>query len=270
MLLPVIAYVNAQELAVIPAIPAIRSHVVDQIQLLNLAEQTQLDQSLAAYEQRTGSQIALLLIASTAPESIEQYSIRVAEAWKLGRKNVDDGVILLVAKDNPKNLHRLRIEAGRGVQGSLTDLQSKRILQEVIAPYFQRNDFNAGLTAGVAAIMTLLDREQLPAPPPTGQSTSLPAQNSSPNSSQASVSDTLSTMLPFFLFIVLTALSIWLRRRHGNGVLNQGSWGRSAGVILGNGISFSPDHSGGSSNTASSSMTGGGGSFDGGGASGDW
>ena len=236
------------------AIPALSSHVVDQINLLTATERSQLDQTLHRYETRTGSQIAVLLIATTAPDSIEQYSIRVAEAWKLGRKNVDDGVILLVAKDNPKNLHRLRIEAGRGVQGSLTDLQSKRILQEVIAPFFQRNDFAGGLTAGIDAITTLLDREQLPAPP----GTPVPA-----------ASGTLSTALPFLLFIAFIALSVWLRSRRGGGDFSQVGWGRSAGVILGS--SIGNGHSGSSIGTSSGGgMTGGGGSFDGGGASGDW
>ena len=239
------------------AIPALTSHVVDQVNLLTSAERSQLDQTLQNYEARTGSQIAVLLIATTAPESIEQYSIRVADAWKLGRKNVDDGVILLVAKDNPKNLHRLRIEAGRGIQGTLTDLQSKRILQETIAPYFQRNDFAGGLTAGIDAITTLLDQEQLPAPPPSGQSV-------------ASTSDTLSTVLPFLLFIAFIALSYWLRKRQGGGDLNQGGWGRSAGVILGSGISIGNGRAGSSGPSLGGGMTGSGGSFDGGGASGDW
>ena len=254
LLLPVFFCANAQELI---AIPALHAHVVDQIDLLSAAEQAQLDRTLTDYEQRTGSQIAVLLIASTAPETIEQFSIRVADAWKIGRKNVDDGVILLVAKDNPKSLHRLRIEAGRGVQGSLTDLQSKRILQEVIAPFFQRNDFNGGLTAGVTALMTLLDKEQLPAPAPTAQPAS-------------SVSDSFASALPFLLFVAFIALSIWLRRRQGNSALSHGGWGRSAGVILGSGIGFGNDHSGSSSGSTSGGMSGGGGSFDGGGASGDW
>lgn len=247
--------ISAQQLL---AIPALSSHVVDQIQLLSPAEQSRLDQTLNDYEQRTGSQVAVLLIATTAPETIEETSIRVADAWKLGRKNVDDGVILLVAKDNPKNLHRLRIEAGRGVQGSLTDLQSKRILQEVMAPYFQRNDFNGGLTAGVTAIMALLEREQLPAPP-SGQPVS------------AASSDKLSSALPFLLFIAFIVLSVWLRSRQGRGSLNQGDWGRSAGVILGSGIGIGNDQRGPSSGASSGGgMSGGGGGFDGGGASGDW
>ncbi|MFX8813037.1 TPM domain-containing protein, partial [Acinetobacter baumannii] len=93
---------------------------------------------------------------TTAPEVIDAYSIRVADAWKLGRKGVDDGVILIVARDNPKELRRLRIEAGRGVQGVMTDVQSKRILADIIAPHFKQNDFYGGLTAGVTAIMQVL------------------------------------------------------------------------------------------------------------------
>jgi uncharacterized protein len=119
---------------------------------------------LADYETRTGSQIAVLLVKSTEPEAIEQYSIRVADAWKLGRKGVDDGVLLLVARDNPSSLRRLRIEAGRGVQGVLTDAQSKRVLQDVIAPHFRKNDYYGGLVAGVGAISTLLNQEKFPAP----------------------------------------------------------------------------------------------------------
>ena len=166
-------------------------------------------------------------------------------------------MILLVAKDNPKILHRLRIEAGRGVQGTLTDLQSKRILQEIIAPYFQRNDFAGGLTAGVSAITALLDTEQLPAPPPASTSVS-------------SASDTFSNALPFLLFIAFIALSYWLRKRQGSGDLSQGGWGRSAGVILGSSIPIGNGHAGSSDNTSGGGFTGGGGSFDGGGASGDW
>lgn len=238
-------------------IPVLSGHVVDKVDLLSAGAQARLEQMLSDYETRTGSQIALLAIASTAPESIEQYSIRVAEAWKLGRKNVDDGVILLVAKDNPKSLHRLRIEAGRGVQGSLTDLQSKRILQEVIAPYFQRNDFDGGLQAGIAAIFNLLDQEQLPAPQIVSQA--------------STTSDTWSSALPFLLFIAFIALSIWLRNRQGRGALQSGGWGNAAGVILGSAISS--DHSHGTAWPGASSgggLSGGGGSFDGGGASGDW
>ena len=143
--------------------PPLRSRVTDQAGMLTPDQRTQLVNVLADYEQRTGSQIAVLLVASTEPEAIEQYGIRVADAWKLGRKGVDDGVLLLVARDNPKALRRLRIEAGRGVQGVLTDAQSKRILEDTIAPHFRQNDYYGGLAAGVSAISNLLDQEKFPA-----------------------------------------------------------------------------------------------------------
>ncbi|MGB6053934.1 MAG: TPM domain-containing protein, partial [Burkholderiaceae bacterium] len=145
-------------------VPPLTAHVIDQVGMLDARQRATLDGVLTEYEQKSGSQIVLLLMSSTAPEAIEQYSIRVADAWRLGRKGIDDGVILVVARDNPSSLRRLRIEAGRGVQGSLTDAQSKRILQDVIAPYFRRNDFYGGLNAGVAALTAILDQEHLPAP----------------------------------------------------------------------------------------------------------
>jgi uncharacterized protein len=147
------------------AVPPYAARVTDTAGMLTAAQRSALEGVLADYESRSGSQIAVLLLPSTAPESIEQYSIRVADAWKLGRKGVDDGVLLLVAKDNPSSLRRMRIDAGRGVQGSLTDAQSKRVLQDVIAPHFRQNDYYGGLAAGVSAIATLIDKEHLPAPP---------------------------------------------------------------------------------------------------------
>lgn len=147
------------------AVPAKAARVTDQAGMLTAQQRAALEGVLANYERKSGSQIAVLLLPSTAPEAIEQYSIRVADAWKLGRRGVDDGVLLVVAKDNPSALRRLRIEAGRGVQGTLTDAQSKRVLQDVIAPHFRQGDFYGGLAAGVSAIATLLDKERLPVPP---------------------------------------------------------------------------------------------------------
>ena len=158
------------------AVPERAARVTDQVGMLTSSQRSSLEAVLADYERKTGSQIALLLVSSTAPEAIEQYSIRVADAWKLGRKGVDDGVLLVVAKDNPSSLRRLRIEAGRGVQGSLTDAQSKRVLQDVIAPHFRQGDFYGGLAAGVSAIATLLDRERFPVPP-GGQRAGTPANS---------------------------------------------------------------------------------------------
>ena len=128
---------------------------------------------------------------------------------------------LLVAKDNPKNLRRLRIETGRGVQGSLTDLQSKKILQEVVAPYFQRDDFAGGLDPGVNTIMALLEKEQLPAPPAT------PSHSSSGDFANG---------LNLFLFFAFFIVAIWMNNRRGRGRLRSRGWGNSAGVILGGAI----------------------------------
>ncbi|MEB0135132.1 TPM domain-containing protein [Actimicrobium sp. CCC2.4] len=249
------------------AVPPLTGHVVDQAAMLQAPQLAALEATLTQYEARTGSQIGVLLVPNTAPETIEQYSIRVADAWKLGRTGVDDGVILLVAKDNPKGSGRLRIEAGRGVQGSLTDLQSKRILQEAIAPYFQRNDFNGGLAAGTTAIMSLLDKEQLPA---------APAQTAPPRDASISLEVLLPVLLPFLLLGAVVLAGALTRGRRGRNYLEQGGHGRTEGVILGSAIaggSFADGNRGGGFSGGGFSgggFSGGGGGFDGGGASGDW
>src|SRR5690606_14677709 len=111
---------------------------------------------------KKGSQIAVLLVASTEPESIEQYSMRVAEQWKLGRKGVDDGALLLIAKDD----RTLRIEVGYGLEGVLTDISSKRIVSDIIVPHLKNGDFYQGIDAGIDRMMRLIDGEPLPAPAP--------------------------------------------------------------------------------------------------------
>src|SRR4051812_41681681 len=107
------SFSQAQQLV---PVPALSTRVTDNAGMLTATQRAALESVLSDYESQRGSQIAVLLVPSTAPEAIEQYSIRVVEAWKLGRKGVDDGVLLVVAKDNPPALRRLRIEAGRGVQ----------------------------------------------------------------------------------------------------------------------------------------------------------
>ncbi|MEA5097569.1 MAG: TPM domain-containing protein, partial [Burkholderiaceae bacterium] len=149
----------AQDLA---PIPPLKARVTDLAGMLKPEQRAALEKTLQEHETKTGSQVAILLVNSTAPEVIEQYGIRVAEAWKLGRKGVDDGVILIIAKDNPRDLRRMRLEVGRGAEGVITDAMSKRILQDVIAPHFRQNDFYAGLNAGVTAIHALLDKEAFP------------------------------------------------------------------------------------------------------------
>lgn len=142
------------------AVPTLTGHVIDQTATLSAAEISQLEQMLRDFETKKGSQIAVLIVPTTEPEAIEQYSIRVAEAWKLGRKKVDDGAILLIAKND----RALRIEVGYGLEGALTDIASKRIISEIITPHFKQGDFNAGITAGVQQMMRVIDGEPLPAP----------------------------------------------------------------------------------------------------------
>ena len=141
-------------------VPALTGHVVDQTGTLTAAQMAVLEQTLTAFEARKGSQLAVLMVASSAPEEIEPYALRVAEQWKLGRKKVDDGAILVVAKND----QAMRIEVGYGLEGALGDLTSKRIINETILPPFKRQDFYGGITAGVEQIIRVVDGEPLPAP----------------------------------------------------------------------------------------------------------
>jgi len=256
-------------------VPALRARVTDEIGMLTPDQRQKLEGVLADYEAKTGSQIAVLLISSTEPEAIEQYSIRVADAWKLGRKGVDDGVLLVVAKDNPKALRRLRIEAGRGVQGVLTDAQSKRILEDTIAPHFRQQDWYGGLVAGVGAIATLLNEEKFPAP--QAQPTAQQQEDDGPN-----------IVVSIFLILVgITVLRSVFRPRRTHlaqpGRYGAGWGSGTTGFILGNILANAAHQhdndrwrggggfSGGFSDGGGGGFSGGGGgSFDGGGASGDW
>jgi uncharacterized protein len=141
-------------------IPSLERRVTDAADILSAAEESALEEKLAAFEARKGAQIAVLAVASTAPEEIEQYSIRVVDAWKLGRKGVDDGALLIVAVDDK----RLRIEVGRGLEGVLTDLTSNRIIQETITPLFRGGDYAGGINAGVDRMISVVDGEPLPEP----------------------------------------------------------------------------------------------------------
>ena len=141
-------------------VPALTGHVTDQTGTLSAEQKSSLEQTLTAFEARKGSQLAVLMIPSSAPEEIEQYALRVAEQWKLGRKKVDDGAILVVAKDD----RTLRIEVGYGLEGALNDATSKRIISEIILPRFKQQDFYGGITAGVGQIIRVIDGEPLPAP----------------------------------------------------------------------------------------------------------
>ncbi|MDH4249389.1 MAG: TPM domain-containing protein, partial [Deltaproteobacteria bacterium] len=125
-------------------VPPLQSLVTDLAAVLTEAQRSRLEALLRDLERRKGSQVAVLLVPTTEPEAIEQFGIRVAEAWKLGRKGVDDGAILLVALRD----RTLRIEVGYGLEGALTDALAKRIISEVILPRFKNGDLAGGLQAG--------------------------------------------------------------------------------------------------------------------------
>jgi uncharacterized protein len=147
------------------AVPPLSGRVVDQTATLGSDEIASLDRTLKDFGARKGSQIAVLIVPSTEGEPIEQYSIRVAEAWKIGRKKIDDGAILVVAKND----RRLRIEVGYGLEGALNDVTAKRIIDEIITPKFRSGDFSGGISAGVDRIIRVVDGDKLPAPAPAQQ-----------------------------------------------------------------------------------------------------
>jgi uncharacterized protein len=141
-------------------VPPLTGRVVDRTGTLSASDIASLDQKLKAFEDRKGSQIAVLIVPTTAPEDIAQYTLRVVEQWKLGRKNVDDGALLIIAKDD----RRTRIEVGYGLEGALTDATTRRIIDEIINPKFRSGDFVGGISDGIDRILTVVDGEPLPAP----------------------------------------------------------------------------------------------------------
>ena len=261
------------------AVPPLTARVTDQTGTLDAAQIQSLDAALAAFEKSKGSQIAVLIVATTGDETIEQYSIRVVDQWKLGRKGVDDGVLLLVAKDD----HKVRIEVGRGLEGVIPDAIANRIIDEDIVPKFRAGDFAGGMQAGIARMIGLVNGELLPPPKPQREFDGQPRGNA-----------------PFaaalFVFFILRALfhamSGFVRGVATGGVvgvillvfgagllfalggavlaflfaLPSGGGGRFAG-----GSGWGGFGSGGSSGGfGGGGFSGGGGGFSGGGASGGW
>ena len=147
-------------LAAAADIPPLKARVTDLTGTLNAQQRDALEQTLAEFEQRKGAQIAVLMVPTTQPETVEQYAVRVQESWKLGRKGVDDGVLLVVAKNDRK----LHIEVGYGLEGILPDAIAKRIIDDDIVPRFKENDFYGGIRAGVDRVMRVVEGEKLPPP----------------------------------------------------------------------------------------------------------
>src|SRR5216117_1044874 len=142
------------------AVPPLKARVTDLTGTLTAQQVQDLESRLSDFERAKGSQVAVLMLPTTEPETIEEYSIRVADAWKICRARVDDGVILVVAKNDRK----LRVEVGRGLEGAIPDAVAKRVVSDVIAPHFRTGDFYGGVAAGTDALMKLIEGEGLPAP----------------------------------------------------------------------------------------------------------
>lgn len=253
-------------------IPPLKARVTDLTATLSRDQVAQLESQLAAFEARKGSQIVLLMVPGTAPETIEQFGIRVAEAWKPGRKGVDDGIILLVAKGD----RQLRIEVGYGLEGAVNDATARRIIAETIVPRLRENDFFGGLQAGLAQLMRVIDGEPLPEPR---------GQNGQPGMSP----DDFQTFMPLVIGVIVFGL--FLRSLIGRllaGLLSATVAGAAtwfftqsmmAGVLMGFivlvGVALGSagggsGRGGGWSGGSSGGYSGGGGGFGGGGSSGRW
>jgi uncharacterized protein len=272
------------------AVPPLTGRVVDQTGTLSSGDIASLTQTLKNLEARKGSQVAVLIVPTTAPETIEQYSIRVAETWKVGRRKIDDGALLVVAKNDRK----LRIEVGYGLEGALTDVTAKRIIDEVITPKFRSGDFAGGISAGIDRIIRVADGEPLPAPASQQQ-----RQGSG-------LTELIDPFNPFVIIGVLV-LGAFLRSAFGRlfgslatgGLIGLLAWSIFGSLVVSviagivasiftmfsdsvtgpglrrrggwsGGSPWGGSYSGGGSSSDGGGFSGGGGSFGGGGASGSW
>jgi len=283
------------------AVPPLTGRVVDLTGTLSSSDIAAQSARLQDLQRRKGSQIAVLIVPTTEPETIEQFSIRAAETWKIGRKKIDDGALLVVAKNDRK----LRIEVGYGLEGALTDVTARRIIDETIVPRFKSGDFSGGIAAGITRMIGVIDGEPLPVPAPEVS-----------HESNDLLLSFLNPLNPFTLFFVFAvgAISRGLLGRLIGSVVTGGVMGAFAWYALGSvgiaalagavvsAITFFADSlsaanqnyqrshrgsggwssgsssgwsggggwSSGGSSSSDSGFSGGGGSFGGGGASGSW
>ncbi len=142
------------------AVPTLTAHVMDSTATLSAAQKQNLEDKLIAFEQTRGAQVVLLMVPTTQPEDIASYANRVADTWKIGRREIGDGLLLIVAKDDRK----VRIEVARTLEGAIPDLAAKRIIDNAITPRFKQGDYAGGLDAATDQIMVLISGEALPAP----------------------------------------------------------------------------------------------------------
>lgn len=254
------------------AVPPLAERVTDLTATLSPAAKAGIEARLADLERRKGSQLAVLVVPTTGEETIEQYGIRVAEAWQLGRKGVDDGLLLLVAKDD----RTVRIEVGYGLEGVIPDAVAKRVIEEVIVPRFKAGEFEAGIGAGVDSLIKLVDGELLPEP-----------QKAASGSLSGTLFDSLFPAAILFIVVVGGILRAIFGRLLGAGIAAGvaffGAW-LIAGTLVAalilalivfvftllGGGGGGGHIGGGGWSSGGGGFSGGGGGFGGGGASGRW
>jgi uncharacterized protein len=273
------AVLNTAAAQSLQPIPKLETRVTDLTGTLTAGQQAELEQRLRDFESRKGAQIAVLLVPTTHPEEIEQYSIRVVEAWKLGRNKLDDGALLILAKND----HSLRIENAYGLEGVLTDAMSNRIIEDTMVPLLRQDQYFAAISAGVEQMMKLIDGEALPPPDRTWQHQRPVHWNFLP--------------VLFFVFLIGSAVLRAIFGRVAGSLLSAGGMGLLVFVLtqalvfalgaavlsfvlaivgVGSGWSsgryggYGGGFGGGFGGGAGGGFSGGGGSFGGGGASGRW
>ena len=273
---------SAQAQAALRAVPALTAHVIDQTGTLSSSQRQALEAQLAAIEQQHGAQVVVLMVPATAPEDIAAFANRVGNTWKIGRRDVGDGVLLIVAKDE----RRMRIEVAKALEGAIPDIAAARIIDEAMKPRFRSGDFAGGLQAAIDQLGARIAGEALPTPTP-----------------QKAEDDTDWSDLAVFLFFGVMVAGPVARAVFGQGLggllmgggvgvlaflatasvlLSVGAglaallytWafaGRGSPVVFGSG-GGGWGGGGGSSGGGGGGgwSTGGGGDFGGGGASGDW
>jgi len=268
------------------AVPKLARHVTDLTGTLTAQQVDQLDSQLVDLEKRKGAQLVVLMVGTTAPQDIEGYSLAVAEANKVGRKGTDDGVLLLIAKDD----HRVRIEVGYGLEGAIPDAATARIIREYIAPKFRGNDYAGGIGDAVGALTQLIDGEALPPPVEGARS-----ERHGPDFGHIVM---IGVFIAFFLRSVFGRATVWLRTPLGAAITGGSLWvlaasmgGAILGALIGGVLMLLPAGAGrsiggggwggfgggggwgggsGGGFGGGGGFSGGGGSFGGGGSSGSW
>lgn len=280
-------------------VPVLTGRVIDQTGTLDALQVTSLENKLATFEQQAGPQIVILMLPGTAPEDIAAFAQRVGDAWKIGRRDVGDGLLIVVAK----NERKVRIEVAKALEGAVPDLAARQIIQNAITPAFKKGDYAGGLNQAVDQLQARIRGEGLPAP------TSKPGKAASHSSSDSFDIETLAMLFFIGVPIIGVALTAMLGRKLGSlttsagvgtvgwlighswwlaglaallsliliGVMGIGSSRRNLGRRYGGGSDMPIIWGGGGGGWGGSSSSdgggfssGGGGDFGGGGASGDW